>query len=61
VKFANHPNIIETTATFAHAERTCIVMAYAEGGSLAGKLKREHPMPMNAVAPRHPVSGHSSR
>ena len=46
----NHPNIIETIATFAHAERTYIVMEYAEGGSLAGKLKREHPMTMNAIA-----------
>jgi serine/threonine-protein kinase len=45
----NHPNIVETIATFSHDERTYIVMEYAEGGSLAAKLKREHPLPVNTV------------
>src|SRR5262245_59793190 len=45
----NHPNIIETIATFTHDERAYIVMEYAEGGSLAAKLKREHPLPVNTV------------
>lgn len=45
----NHPNIIETIATFAHDERTYIVMEYAEGGSLAAKLEREHPLPVSNI------------
>jgi serine/threonine protein kinase/predicted ATPase len=45
----NHPNIIETIATFAEDDRTYIVMEFAEGGSLAGKLTSEHPLPVDTV------------
>jgi predicted ATPase len=47
----NHPNIVETVATLADDAGTYIVMEYAEGGSLAAKLKREHPLPVSTVVP----------
>jgi serine/threonine protein kinase len=45
----NHPNIIETIATFAEDERTYIVMELAEHGSLAGRITRDHPMSVGDV------------
>ena len=45
----NHPNIIETIATIEQDGRAFIVMDYANGGSLAAKLTRDHPLPMNRV------------
>ena len=45
----NHPNIIETIASFTADERTYIVMEFAEGGSLAGMLKQEQPLPVSTI------------
>ena len=34
-----HPNIIEYREAFEDHSQLCIVMAYAEGGDLSGKIK----------------------
>ncbi len=45
----NHPNIVQVLATIEQDGHTYIVMEYADGGSLAELLKREHPLPIDRV------------
>ena len=45
----NHPNIVQVFATVQQDGETYIVMEYVEGGSLAARLRRDHPLPLHLV------------